>query len=216
MGPNGSSDWSAAAWRSVHDEQTLDGDEEPLNRVVKLLVLSAVASVASVGNVFVISAVLMEEHLKKRGEPAGDAVGVALCTLAVLSAFFTRPQYRRHNKRKRSASCVEKETLRCIFTLLVTVKGPLVSFLWMMAPTSAMTDEGIDQRCFHHSLFISRCSVNQRPFAAGCVRCPRESDVKDEHQRREGALFILSISCTHACIAQVTCSWSTWHSPIWR
>ncbi len=42
--------------------------DEPWNRVVKLLVLSAVASVASVANVFVISAVLMEDHLKKRGE----------------------------------------------------------------------------------------------------------------------------------------------------
>lgn len=41
--------------------------EEPLNRVIKLVLLSVVATVASVGNIFVISAVLMEDHLKKRG-----------------------------------------------------------------------------------------------------------------------------------------------------
>jgi len=39
----------------------------PWNRVVKLLVISVIATVASTGNVFVISAVLMDDHLKKRG-----------------------------------------------------------------------------------------------------------------------------------------------------
>lgn len=94
MGAN-ASDWSpaSAAWRLVHGvgvEHSFpapdDGvdEQEPLNRVVKLLVLSAVASVASVGNIFVISAVLMEEHLKKRGTSnkaarIGHAAGVALC-----------------------------------------------------------------------------------------------------------------------------------------
>ena len=45
-----------------------DPSDEPWNRVVKLLVLSAVSSIASVANIFVISAVLMEDHLKKRGQ----------------------------------------------------------------------------------------------------------------------------------------------------
>ncbi len=43
------------------------GMEEPLNRVLKLVLLSIIATIASVGNIFVISAVLMEDHLKKRG-----------------------------------------------------------------------------------------------------------------------------------------------------
>lgn len=42
-------------------------NDEPLNRVVKLLAISAIALVASVGNIFIISTILMEDHLKKRG-----------------------------------------------------------------------------------------------------------------------------------------------------
>ena len=44
-----------------------NGVDVPWNRVVKLLVISIIATVASTGNVFVISAVLMDDHLKKRG-----------------------------------------------------------------------------------------------------------------------------------------------------
>ena len=55
------------ATAAVASSALAQGMDEPWNRVVKLLVLSAVATVASVANIFVISAVLMEDHLKKRG-----------------------------------------------------------------------------------------------------------------------------------------------------
>ena len=47
--------------------QAYGGNDEPLNRVVKLLAISAISVVASVGNIFIISTILMEDHLKKRG-----------------------------------------------------------------------------------------------------------------------------------------------------
>ena len=58
---------AAATATATYLAQVIDDADEPLNRVVKLLVLSAIATVASIGNVFVISAVLMDDHLKKRG-----------------------------------------------------------------------------------------------------------------------------------------------------
>lgn len=38
------------------------------SRVARLLLLASLAVVGSVGNVFMISAVMVEDHLKKRGE----------------------------------------------------------------------------------------------------------------------------------------------------
>lgn len=40
------------------------------SRVVRLLMLASLAVIGSVGNVFMISAIMVEDHLKKRGESA--------------------------------------------------------------------------------------------------------------------------------------------------
>ena len=72
---NGGSDLSSST--SLDDSKNMDDGSLNISpvtlssdwsRVVRLLILASLAVVGSVGNVFMISAVMVEDHLKKRGK----------------------------------------------------------------------------------------------------------------------------------------------------